>query len=101
MAETAPDATKTELTCTAESNAVKRVRSDTESDGKELKRVRVSGDANEQLKESGGYVTEDERRSVMTAVFSEEEDNAQMLTDVPHPYAWCNNPDAQQKCVCL
>jgi hypothetical protein len=37
----------------------------------------------------------DERRSVMAEMFGKEKDNAQTPVDVPHPYAGCNNPNAQ------
>ena len=48
-----------------------------------------------ELKRRDGHVTEDERRSIITALFNEEKDNAQMLADVSHPYAGCNTPGAQ------
>ena len=95
-----PDVTKT-VKAPAASDAVKRARSGTEDSGKELKRAHASDNANGQFGKSDGCVAEDERRSVMTELFSEEDDNTPTLTDVPPPYAGCNNPDAQHHACSL
>ena len=80
---------------TDESGAVKRARTHTEEDERKLKKMRIEGVDDEQHMEREGYVTADERRSVMAKLFSEERDDTQAPMGVPHPYAGCNNSNTQ------
>jgi hypothetical protein len=80
---------------TDESGAVKKARTHTEEDERKLKKMRIEGVDDEQHMEREGYVTADERRSVMAKLFSEERDDTQAPMGVPHPYAGCNNSNTQ------